>query len=371
MNLQSVLSAYNLDIKSLEIEAFGSGLINNTWCVKTSNQVYILQRINHAVFKKPEDIAANIRLIANHLCAFYPDYFFVSPVKNTEGGDMVVVTDSHLRNLEDFVNVEVKHYFRMFPFVKNSHSKDVVETPKQAYEAAAQFGKFTFLLCSHPDASGRGAEIEKLNTTIPQFHDLSLRYTQFQDALEKGNKKRIVEAVDLIRVMEENVDIVQAFEDIKTNPDFKLRVTHHDTKISNVLFDKNDKGLCVIDLDTVMPGYFISDVGDMMRTYLSPVSEEETDFSKIEVRDDFYKAIVKGYFNEMRDELTEVEKQYFFYAGKFMIYMQALRFLTDYLNNDVYYGEKYPKHNLNRAKNQVVLLEKLMEKEALLTNLTF
>ena len=109
----------------------------------------------------------------------------------------------------------------------------------------------------------------------------------------------------------------------------------------------------------------------MMRTYLSPVSEEETDFSKIEVRDDFYKAIVKGYFNEMQNELTVAEKQYFFYAGKFMIYMQALRFLTDYLNNDVYYGEKYPKHNFNRAKNQVVLLEKLIEKEALLTNLTF
>ena len=363
MNLQNVLSAYGLDIESLKIEPFGSGLINHTWRVTTPNDVYILQRINQAVFKKPEDIAANISLIANNLQVHYPDYLFVSPVKNTEGGDMVVVTDSHLRNLQDFVNVEAIHYFRMFPFVKGSHSKDVVETPEQAYEAAAQFGKFTFLL--------RGCKIGQLKTTIPQFHDLSLRYKQFQDALENGNKQRIEEAAALIDIIKQNADIVAEFESIKTNSDFKLRVTHHDTKISNVLFNGIDKGLCVIDLDTVMPGYFISDVGDMMRTYLSPVSEEEKDFSKIEVRDAFYKAIVKGYFNEMQNELSEVEKQYFFYAGKFMIYMQALRFLTDYLNNDVYYGEKYPKHNFNRATNQAVLLGKLIEKETLLANLTF
>ena len=112
-----------------------------------------------------------------------------------------------------------------------------------------------------------------------------------------------------------------------------------------------------------MPGYFISDVGDMMRTYLSPVSEEEKDFSKIIIRKEYYKAIIDGYFSEMKDELTETEKQYFFYAGKFSIYMQALRFLTDYLNDDKYYGAAYPNHNLVRAGNQVVLLQKLMEAE--------
>jgi hypothetical protein len=114
----------------------------------------------------------------------------------------------------------------------------------------------------------------------------------------------------------------------------------------------------------VMPGYFISDVGDMMRTYLSPVSEEETDFSKIRVRKDFYKAIVEGYYSEMREELTATEKNAFFYAGTFMIYMQALRFLTDYLNNDVYYGAKYAEHNFNRAQNQIVLLERLLENQS-------
>ena len=143
-----------------------------------------------------------------------------------------------------------------------------------------------------------------------------------------------------------------------------MRVTHHDTKISNVLFGADDKALCVIDLDTIMPGYFISDVGDMMRTYLPTVSEEETDFSKIEVRDDVYKAIVQGYSNEMGEALSDEETKAFFYAGVFMIYMQALRFLTDHLNNDVYYGARYPNHNFVRAGNQIVLLQKLLEKRS-------
>ena len=136
-----------------------------------------------------------------------------------------------------------------------------------------------------------------------------------------------------------------------------------------MLFNNNDKGLCVIDLDTVMPGYFISDVGDMIRTYLSPVSEEEKDFSKIQIRDEYFKAIAEGYLTEMNDELTATEKEHFVYAGKFMIYMQALRFLTDYLNDDIYYGSKYEGHNFIRANNQLTLLNRLIEKENHLSSL--
>ena len=200
----------------------------------------------------------------------------------------------------------------------------------------------------------------------PNFHNLSLRYQQFENALIKGSSKRVTAALPEIKMLENNKNIVDEFEKIKTDANFKIRITHHDTKISNVLFDENDKGLCVIDLDTVMPGYFISDVGDMMRTYLSPANEEEKDFRKIKVRFHYLVAIIKGYLSEMNDELTEKEKLYFTYAGKFMIYMQALRFLTDFLNDDIYYGAKYEKHNLVRAKNQLVLLAILIKKEGLL-----
>jgi hypothetical protein len=130
-----------------------------------------------------------------------------------------------------------------------------------------------------------------------------------------------------------------------------------------VLFDKDGKGLCVVDLDTIMPGYFISDVGDMMRTYLCAASEEEKDFDQIEVRDEYFVAILEGYLSEMKQELSKEEIGSFVYSGLFMTYMQAIRFLTDYLNNDVYYGSAYEKHNYVRAKNQATLLRRLIEKE--------
>lgn len=343
--VSSVLSAFGLNEKSLRVEPFGSGLINNTWKVTSGENCYILQKINEHVFNKPEYIAHNLKLIADHLQQYHPEYKFTTPLLSASG--------------ESMVHLNEEGYYRMFRFVKGSHSKDVVETPAQAYEAASQFGRFTCMLA--------GMDITKLKITIPCFHDLSLRHRQFLTALANGNTQRILEAKELIKTLQHFSGIVNEYEEIKLNPAFKLRVTHHDTKISNVLFDEKDKGLCVIDLDTVMPGYFISDIGDMMRTYLSPVSEEESDVEKIEIREDVYKAIVQGYYKEMQHELTPPESRSFLYAGKFMIYMQALRFLTDYLNNDVYYGAKYPWHNLIRARNQTTLLERLIEKETVLT----
>ena len=339
--LNTILPAYGLPQDSLKVEAFGSGLINHTWKITAPGKAYILQRVNHAIFKEPADIANNISLIAEHLKKYHPQYYFIAPLASVNGEEMIYQRG--------------EGFFRMFPFVTGSHSKDVVESAEHAYEAATQFGRFTRLL--------NGVDINKLKITIPCFHDLTLRYQQFLQALENGNRQRIAESADLISSLTQHVNIVTEYGNIKTNPEFKLRVTHHDTKISNVLFNPDGKGICVIDLDTVMPGYFISDMGDMMRTYLSPVSEEEKDFERIAVRDDFYKAIVKGYYSEMKNELTETEKKYFFYAGTFMIYMQALRFITDYLNDDKYYGAKYPRHNYVRAKNQLVLLERLLAKK--------
>ena len=163
----------------------------------------------------------------------------------------------------------------------------------------------------------------------------------------------------MIVFIEQQKNILKEYDQCKK--DFKIRCMHHDCKISNVLFDKDDIGLCVIDLDTLMPGYFISDVGDMMRTYLSAANEDERDLSKIKVRKEFYDAIVKGYLSEMGAELSGFEKEQFHFAGKFMIYMQAIRFLTDYINNDIYYGSKYETQNFERAANQVTLLKQLIE----------
>ena len=339
---ETILKEFGIDT-NVEVKPFGSGLINNTWLISGGEKDFILQRINQNVFKSPEDIATNISLIGDFLLKNHPGYLFVFP-SGTISGDNTVIND--------------EGHFRLFPFIRNSHTTDVVNSPSHAYEAARQFGRFTNLLSGFP--------VKKLKFTIPDFHNLPLRYAQFESALNQGNQQRIKEASPIINFLKGQYGIASISEQINNSPGFKKRVTHHDTKISNVLFDDNGHGLCVIDLDTVMPGYFISDFGDMMRTYLSPVSEEEKDLSKIEIRDDYFKAIADGYLDEMEKELTAIEKKHLVYSGKFMTYMQALRFLTDHLNNDIYYGSKYEGHNLIRATNQVTLLKKIIEKEIFL-----
>lgn len=339
--LPQVLEQFSIDSQQALVLPLGNGLINYTWKVEANGNVWVLQRINTQVFKKPEDIAANIEIVASHLAKRFPGYSFITPVRTSTGNNMY-------RNATG-------EYFRLFPFVKNSHTIDVVQSPDEAYEAAAQFGRFTSV-CSKIDTAS-------LKITIPDFHNLRLRQNQYLQALQIGNEKRIAKAHNLISQIKEWTYITEKYEQIKQNTAFRLRVTHHDTKISNVLFNKAKKGICVIDYDTIMPGYFISDTGDMMRTYLSPVSEEETSFDKINVRDEYYKAIEAGYCDAMKDELTAEERNHFYYSGLFMIYMQALRFLTDYIQNDVYYGSRYPGHNFNRAGNQVALLQGYQEKQ--------
>lgn len=342
--IENVLSEYG--ISNAIVQPYGNGLINSTWKIKDDTGDYILQKINHQVFKTPQDITDNIQLIAGYLQQHHPDYFFVSPVLTQQGKGMVTLPG--------------EGFFRLFPFVKNSKTYDVVATTQQAFEAARQFGLFTKSL--------NGLHTEKLKITLPDFHNLSLRYEQFLHACTNGNKQRIQQAQSAIALLHQYSDIVTTYKKITRQKEFNVRITHHDTKISNVLFN-GDKGICVIDLDTVMPGYFISDIGDMMRTYLSPVSEEEKDFSKINVREDFFEAIVQGYLESMADELNATELSHFVYSGLFLIYMQAVRFLTDHLNNDVYYGAAYEGQNFIRAQNQLCLLENLLDKEKLLTQM--
>ncbi|WP_106601926.1 phosphotransferase enzyme family protein [Chitinophaga ginsengisoli] len=344
--MQGILTAYGLVMDECRIQPFGSGLINATWKVSYADKTYILQRINHQVFKKPELIAQNISAIGHYLDQYHPDYFFVQPVQTTDKRDMVITPEGE--------------YFRLQPFVANSYSYDVVNNEQLAYEAARQFGRFTKLLS--------GIDANEIKVTLPDFHNLTLRYAQFEQAVKQGNPARIAEAQEDINTIRRYNHLTEVFAAIRHSPYFKVRVMHHDTKISNVLFDADNKGICVIDLDTVMPGYFISDFGDMMRTYLSPVSEEETDLSKVQVRREYYTAIMNGYLSEMRDELSVTERAHLVYAGQFMVYMQAIRFLTDYFNNDIYYGARYEQHNLLRTRNQLTLLESITQQEQTLSS---
>lgn len=337
-----LLLPYGISSGSFQIINYGTGLINKTWKVSSTAGNFILQSINKQVFTSPEHIAHNHEVLSAYLQQKYPDYLLVTPVLTADGRAMIC-TDSG-------------DYFRLFRFVENSHTVDAITKPEEGYEAAKQFGKFTRLLSD--------LDTTHLKHTLPDFHNLPLRYYQYKDALTFANPERLNAAKQAIDAVDQGRDIVETFEKLVMNNTITPRTIHHDTKISNVLFDDNDLGICVIDLDTVMPGLYISDVGDMLRTYLSPTTEEDKDFDQITIREDFFRAIYAGYMEEMGDILTDEEKTYFLFAGKFMIYMQALRFLTDFLNNDVYYKVAYPGHNLVRAENQLTYLHKFIDKEA-------
>jgi Ser/Thr protein kinase RdoA (MazF antagonist) len=339
--LTDLLNAFGLPADQSVVHKLSTGLINLTWKITVDKEEYILQRINKNVFKSPIDISDNIERINNFLAKNNPEYLFVSALEATDG--------------KYLIQDQKGDFYRLMPFIKNSHTIDTVNTEDQAFEAAKQFGQFTSLLS--------GFDINCLKYTLPDFHNLSLRFEQFKEAYTNANEERRSIAQAERKEALKCIHIVDTYNSIIKDDLIPLRVIHHDTKISNVLFDRNDKGLCVIDLDTVMPGYFISDVGDMMRTYLSPANEEEQDLSKISVREEYFKALIEGYLSEMGNILNQTERNLIIYAGKFMIYMQAIRFLSDFLNGDVYYSTTYPKHNLIRAQNQFILLNHYQNSE--------
>jgi Ser/Thr protein kinase RdoA (MazF antagonist) len=323
---------------SYQMTPIESGLINHTYKVVTPSGQFILQHVNTNVFKQPLAIDSNMYLLKYHLRTSHPDYLFVAPIAGMDGNTLYEVNSL---------------YFRAFEFIEDSHTITTVNTSEQAFEAAKAFATFT-AVCNAMDTTA-------LQETLPNFHNLPLRYQQFEAALNSANNERLTDCKTLIQGLQEQKAIVTKYEAFIAHPDALKRVTHHDTKISNVLFNDANKALCVIDLDTVMPGYFISDVGDMLRTYVCPVSEEESDLSKIMVRKDYLQAIQAGYYSHMQQHLTAFEQAHFFFAGEVLIYMQALRFCTDYLQNDVYYPIKYPHHNLVRATNQMQLLLALQQ----------
>jgi Ser/Thr protein kinase RdoA (MazF antagonist) len=341
--LDWVLAHYPLGSTEFCIIPYGQGLINRTWKVTENNtqRKYILQKINTSVFKTPQAIADNIAAIGVYLSSHAPDYYFVHPLAAINGACIVHHADYG--------------WFRLMPFVENAITYDTVETPELAYEAALAFGKFSATIHHFP--------ANKLQTTLPNFHNLIFRYYQYQQALQQSGKDLQALAAKEIDEIANYYNIVSTYEKIVADAKIPLRIMHHDTKISNCLFDESGKTICVIDLDTMMPGYFISDVGDMCRSYLSPENEESTDYHNIGIRMPFYKALAEGYLAAMGRVLTQNELEVFTYAGKFLIYMQALRYLSDFLNGNIYYPVNHPLHNLDRTRNQLALLKAYCDRE--------
>ncbi|MSQ38638.1 MAG: aminoglycoside phosphotransferase family protein [Chitinophagaceae bacterium] len=332
--MQEIFSLYGWQVDSYA--PIQQGLINSTYSIQTNKGAYILQCINHSVFKSPTAIDENINAISKYLLKNHPQYLFTHLVPTLNGNTLVQWEGA---------------YYRAFHKIEG-YALSVLDNENQVEQAAMQFAGFTSIL--------KNFEASQLKDSLPDFHNLNLRYHQFSEAIIKGNAQRIAETKEAISFLAAHKNYVDIYSAFIHHAEVKKRVTHHDTKISNVLFQKNngiEKAICVIDLDTVMGGYFISDIGDMCRTCLCAVSEEEKDLNKVVVDAAKWKALEKGYLYFMQDELSSFERDHFFYGGQFMIYMQALRFLTDHLNNDLYYGAKYEGQNLVRTLNQIRLLE--------------
>jgi Ser/Thr protein kinase RdoA (MazF antagonist) len=327
--------AYGFDA-STRIEPLGAGHIHQTFLVTRGTAGFVLQRVNHHVFKRPDLIMQNIACASTWLRQHHPDYLFLSLVKSVQG--------------EEMVYDEEGYPWRVFPYIPDTITLNEIQSAEEAYEAARGFARLTRNL--------DGCNTQEFASTIDRFHDLAWRYEQFTEALKNTDQARRTAAAQTIEQATQFAWLVNDYRRLVAQGKLPVRITHNDTKINNILFDRvSRKAVCVIDLDTLMPGYFIYDIGDMIRTFISPVSEEETDLSKVVFRREMYDALVVGYREEMNDRLSEDEKAAIPYGGMMMTYIMALRFLADYLNGDVYYSTHYPGQNLNRSRNQFRLLE--------------
>ena len=343
VNIKKIVSAFGIIYRPESAHTLTSGHINNTYKIEDeAGRGYILQSINTHVFKQPEHIGHNIKTASEHLKKNHPEYLFSSPIPTKDGKEM-------------FYD-EVGKPWRIFNYIPDTITIDELESPEQAFNAAKEFAR---LVCFLSDCDEKD-----FFPTIPAFHDLNLRYNQFLEAIDNSTPERKKQAGPWIKECLERKHLVDTYKKIIGKNGLKSRITHNDTKINNILFASDRrKAIAVIDLDTLMPGYFFYDLGDMVRTFVSPVSEEEKDQSKIIFRKDIYEALLEGYLSEMASDLSELEKSLIVYSGMMMTFIMALRFLADFLNGDVYYKIHYPEQNLVRSSNQLVWL-KVQEQHA-------
>lgn len=321
------------------VEKLGNGLINRTYKIMFTDDQnpIVLQCLNQRVFTQPENVILNYRLIYNHL-------------QQQSVVRIPALISSH--HHKDYWIDEDDNIWKATEYISDSYTHSVATSSEDAGAAASCFAEFVHSLT--------GLEGDLIYIPLPDFHDLSLRYNQFEEAITGGTIMRLLRATHVIAELRQRKKLVGYFRHLQNNPDFPIRLMHHDGKISNVLFHQSTREvICPVDLDTVMPGHFFSDIGDLIRTMSCTVDENSTAWENISIQPAYYHAIIECYLSKTNHLFTNQEKAHIHYSGLLMTYMQALRFVTDFLNNDIYYKTSFPEQNLNRALNQLILLEKL------------
>jgi hypothetical protein len=332
----------------VEIAPLPVGHINDTFILTTANERYVLQRINQIVFTKPVEVMANIVRITEHICG-----------KMTAAGP-----ESALRQLQIIPTKDGGGYYRdagadvwrMYNFIENAVTYDCLESAVLAREAARMFGWFQRMLIDLPGPS--------LHETIPGFHNTPRRFERFQEILKADVVNRAKNAKSEIDFVFEHAAICHVLSDLVKRGEVPVRVTHNDAKINNCLFDTSTgHGVCVIDLDTVMPGLSAYDFGDLVRTATCAAAEDERDLSKVAVDITLFEALARGFVEGTISFLTPAERQHLVFGGKLITFEQLIRFLTDYLAGDVYYKVHREGHNLDRSRTQMKLVRSIIEQE--------
>ncbi len=332
-----------------ELSPYGNGHINDTYLVtmKEEGPRYILQKINKHVFKRPDEVVQNIAGVTEH----------VRKEVEANGGDVdrEVLNLIHTVDDENYYLDEEDEYWRVYLFVERTNTFQLPDTPELFYESAKAFGNFGALLNEYPS--------EKLNVTIPGFHDTTWRYEQLRRAMKEDPKSRLKDVGAELKFVFEREEEAATLVNMQNNGELPVRVTHNDTKLNNVLFDdKTDVGICVIDLDTMMPGLSANDFGDAIRFGANTASEDEGDLDKCELDLDMFRAYAKGYLESAGKVLEANEIDVLPMGAKLMTLECGVRFLTDYLNGDIYFRIQDTHQNLRRARNQFKLVYSMEEK---------
>ncbi len=345
--LQTIYGQFDAQGAFLKGYPYGSGHIHDTFRIETDGKGpgYILQRINTNIFKDVDHLQQNILRVTEHIRKKLSGIPGSDPDRETL---TLIPTRTGASYLHDGSG-----YWRCYLFIDRHRSYDRVETAGQAYQGGRAIGRFEQLIA--------GLDPSGIHEVLPAFHDMEVRLDNFFKVLEKDPANRAASVREDIRFVEERAEEMMTIQRLGKEGKIPLRITHNDTKFNNVLLDENDEALCVIDLDTVMPGYIHYDFGDAIRTSANSSFEDEKDLSKVFVRLDLYEAFARGFLEETREELTPLEKEYLAFSARMMTFIIGLRFLTDHLDGDNYFKIHHPGHNLERARVQFKLVSSMEE----------
>ncbi|MFN8240988.1 MAG: aminoglycoside phosphotransferase family protein [Bacteroidales bacterium] len=345
--LREIFSLFNTEGTFLSGAPYGSGHIHDTYLVTTvekDGDDYILQRLNNKIFRNIPQLQENIGRVTSHLARKLSE----KPGSDLKRECLQLIPS---KDGKTWIEDEEGSFWRVYIFITDHRSYDIVGNSHLAFQGGKAIGRFQAMLA---DLGG-----EPLHETIPYFHDISRRLDTFFQKVGTNPAGRLDKVINEVKMVEERAEKMKIILRLGAEGKIPVRITHNDTKFNNILLDSNDMALCVIDLDTVMPGYVHYDFGDAIRTAANSAAEDEADLSKVFMKTELFRAYAKGYIEETRDTLTETEIQYLAFAPQLITYTIGVRFLTDYLDGDHYFKIHHEHHNIQRARAQLQLVKSM------------